>query len=83
MKMLPQHFEKLKSMISVADTAELRQSYRDRGLTDQRYRWDLTYVRSDKAVMRFICDELYQYLDDTHIDTALRKIIPSLYGASE
>ena len=44
----------------------------------QRYTsfmWSLTYTT---GLTRFICDELYQYLDDTHIQTALRKYFNSL-----
>lgn len=41
---------------------------------DKRYRWDLVWaIPTIKRNAWF--DQVYQYLDDTHIDTALRRII--------
>ncbi len=37
-----------------------------------RLRWDLLYIA---VPVRWICDNLYPYLDDSHIDTALRAIM--------
>lgn len=50
---------------------ELKERYKTAGYSMKRMRWDLVYG-SDQ--MRFVVDELYKYLDDEHIDTALRKI---------
>ena len=41
----------------------------------KRLRWDLLY---DSVTSRWICDNLYSYVDDTHIDTALRSIMRDL-----
>ena len=41
---------------------------------DKRFRWDLFY-NSTTTVFRF---DLYEYLDDSHIDTALRRIVKPL-----
>lgn len=42
---------------------------------DKRYRWDLHYAA---GLTRFVCDNLYSYVNDTHIDTALRRIVGEL-----
>jgi hypothetical protein len=73
MKITNEHLNTLAALIAPLDTPEKRAAYRAQNLTDKRYRWDLTYVAT-----RFICDALYPYLDDTHIDTALRTIVRPL-----
>jgi hypothetical protein len=42
-------------------------------VTPMRYRWDLLYA-IPRDVRQPIMDALYQYCDDTHIDTALKAI---------
>lgn len=42
---------------------------------DKRYRWDLMYAA---GVSQYICDNVYKYADDTHIDTALKQIVKEL-----
>lgn len=36
-----------------------------------RQRWDALYAA---GLSRWICDNLYSYMNDTHIDTALRSL---------
>lgn len=43
---------------------------------ERRLRWDMTYVAK---LTPWICSTLYSYLDDNHIDTALRAIMVDLY----
>jgi len=43
--------------------------------TEKRLRWDLLYYAGQST---WICDNLYDYLDDTHIDTALKSILKEL-----
>jgi hypothetical protein len=38
----------------------------------KRLRWDMLYTVIGS---RWICDNLYSYLDDSHIDSALRSIM--------
>ena len=65
-------------MVAPLDTTERRDWYRANRVTlrakdlDMRYRWDLL------RASRFPTTSLYSYLDDTHIDTALRAIVRSL-----
>lgn len=53
-----QHFENLKSDERVKDI-------------NKRFRWDCLYAAK---LNDFLCHTLYKYLDDTHIDTALKQI---------
>lgn len=41
----------------------------------QRFCFDLLYASIPSS---WVCDELYPYLDDSHIFTALRKICPKV-----
>jgi hypothetical protein len=48
---------------------------------DKRYRWDLLYASRCKigdGVGSQGDVNLYAYMDDSHIDTALRSIVPAL-----
>lgn len=44
---------------------------------DKRCRWDCFHCTDREWRMEFT-DRVYKYLDDTHIDTALRKIYKTL-----
>lgn len=84
MKITPEHLEELRKAVTPLDTPERRERYRQAGLADmdlnKRYRWDLLYGSKlkigDGRGMSGL--PLYAYLDDTHIDTALRRIVKSL-----
>lgn len=41
----------------------------------KRWRWDLLFAAKKFMPEHFVCDVLYKYMDNTHIDTALRKIV--------
>lgn len=80
MRMKPEHVADLKAAIQPYDTPERRARYiagdfpradttRDK---DMRYRWDLVYAA------QYNCTIFYGYLNDDHIDTALRSIVPPL-----
>ena len=72
MKIKPQDLEVLRRAIAQRDTEEKRKYYKSAGLSHKRYRWDLA---RDSGLLRFICDTLYTYLNDDHIDTALRSVV--------
>lgn len=79
MKMTASHFAKLKTMICdhqdhIDDYVE---ACRTMELSEKRIRWDLLWnVPHSSRVVWF--DEVYKYCDDTHIDTALKKIVNGL-----
>jgi hypothetical protein len=84
MKIKLEHFEILKAALVPLDTAARRAQYRAGAFPraqhvkdlDKRYRWDL--LNMQPALLRWVCDEIYTYADDAHIDTALRAIVPAL-----
>jgi len=75
MKMKQIHFNYLRTMIGALNSEQARAEYRAKGLTLKRYQWDLTYAA---GLSRFICESLYPYLNDDHIQTALNRIVPEL-----
>lgn len=78
MKMTSEHFAQLEALLRPHDTAFHRDRYAVAGHSTRRYQWDL--VRHAGA-LPFICDSLYQYLNDDHIQTALNRIIKPLEAA--
>jgi len=70
MKIKPQHLEYMRAAIEPKMREYPRHAYRQ--LSDERYRWDLFYVAGLAA---YACSTLYSYLNDAHIDTALRHIM--------
>lgn len=78
LKITPEHYEHLQKVITPLDTRARRTAYKAAGLTAMRYRWDLLRMATTTPYtppMKWVCDNLYPYLDDTHIDSALRKIL--------
>ena len=51
--------------------------YARRGLSDERHRWDMLWhaCEHSKKPHGCFCADLYKYLNDSHIDTALRYIV--------
>lgn len=74
MKMRHDDFEQLRSGIKAVmdDYPESRGNYIKAGRTDRRWRWDLFHAACDRKLVNSY--SLYCYLNDDHIDTALRSI---------
>lgn len=72
MRVTAEHLRALTNAITPYDTPERRARYREHELSDTRYRWDLFWLVDG---MTLTADENYA---DAHIDTALRKIVPTL-----
>ena len=80
MKMKPEHYKHVESeIIRFLDTEEPRLpghiahvicegKYKD---LKKRIRWDIFYAAH---LSKYACKYLYSYLDDAHIDTALRTV---------
>jgi hypothetical protein len=83
MKMKPEHYQSLKHAIDAFLEAypEIPDRYRNGDYPNadrtkelnRRFRWDLFW-----AVRHEFDVELWDYLLDEHIDTALRRIVPEL-----
>lgn len=78
MKITPDHFRTLSHAICRAQQgAETLDEYvNQHGLTAKRWRWDLLWRAKRVGYLpeRFVEDNLYNYVNDDHIDTALRRI---------
>lgn len=79
MKMQPVHFEHMRSSIAKFDTDFHRSRYAAAGLSTTRYQWDL--VRA-AGLTPWLCETLYSYLNDSHIQTALNKIVEPLESSA-
>ncbi|CAN7647212.1 hypothetical protein LJR129_005036 [Acidovorax sp. LjRoot129] len=89
MKIRQEDLLALRNAVQPFDTVERRAAYAAGNFPraelcknrDMRYRWDLLYMSrlriGDGAGMDGDLN-LYSYLDDTHIDSALRSFIPAL-----
>ena len=77
MKMTTSDYLSLKRQIkqTLEETGASWEEYQKSGLSHTRWRWDLLW-HCDTITPR-----LYQYLDDAHIDTALRKATKELRQA--
>lgn len=72
MKISKEHFVQLKNAVESSPVYPDLMDYRARGLSDMRYRWDCVW--SVSASLREWFGQVYQYANDEHIDTALRRI---------
>lgn len=79
MKITPNHYNQMKQAIEAIPT-ELKYMHfeslkLDNRVKDinKRFRWDCFNCA---GLTQFACDNLYSYLNDAHIDTALKSIIP-------
>ncbi len=78
--MSKEHYNVLRDAISKLDTELNRGYYRSGNYpradrtkdVNKRYRWDLLHVA------KIDVSELYKYLNDDHIDTALKAIVKVL-----
>lgn len=89
MKIKAEHLEILRASIVPLDTPERRARYLAGDFKnaeavkdlDRRYRWDLLwsfrtsagYTKDGVSIL-----DLYLYLNDVHMDTALRSLVPPL-----
>ena len=81
MKIKPEHFAVLKTAVEKFDTPFHRSRYKAAGLSDKRFRWDCLWaskVRIGDGVGIKGDLDLYAYMNDDHIDTALRSIVKPL-----
>lgn len=61
-----------KEIAAIRPTFSTEVQYLAAGLTPKRYRWDLSYAAK---LSPFISSVIYKYADDSHVDTALKKIV--------
>lgn len=72
----PEHIEYMRAEMLKSGSTPTLQSYLDKGLSEKRWRWDWSY--STPGLTKWICDNIYPYANDTHLDTALKHITKGL-----
>jgi hypothetical protein len=77
MKIQSEHYEHMKSAISAVAVQHPVADYRTANptFTDMRVRWDYCHAA---GLTPWTCANLYSYMNDEHIDTALRHIFTEL-----
>lgn len=77
MKMTKDHYDELKRHVGWFFNPDNYSYYQEKGFSDMRFCWDAIQA-SDLDF--WVCHYLYPYLNDNHIDTALRKIMKENLG---
>jgi hypothetical protein len=81
MKITPEHYNYMKRAIDALTNDRIEDAKKIAGKKDlakdvaKFYRWQLFAFA---GLSSYACDTLYKYLDDTHIDTALKNIVKDL-----
>lgn len=79
LKMTDVHYEVLKSdfeaLSKKMDLLHIKARYEQAGHTPLRFHWDMFWYLKNSA---WVCRELYPYLTDDHIDSAIVKIFKEL-----
>lgn len=91
MKIQPEHYKTLVNALKAVKAAHPKispQSYAANKIgkdTAKRFRWDALHAaKFDVEKGRsWVNDVLYKYMDDNHIDTALKKAVKDVWGVSE
>lgn len=73
MKMIKTHYDHMKQAIDkvLNNNPNAYEGYVEKSLSNMRFRWDIMHAAN---LTSYACNHLYGYLNDGHIDTALRKI---------
>ncbi len=80
MKITQEHYNHIKQAITplasklILHREALKSDTRVKDL-EKRLRWDGLYAAH---LSQWLCDNVYSYMDDTHIDTALKSIMKEL-----
>jgi hypothetical protein len=81
MKIKPEHYDHMRSAIQevVKKLPDGIEGYRQELIAEgkakdieKRLRWDMSYLA---RLTPFICENIYSYANDDHVDTALRRIM--------
>ena len=75
-KVITEHFRKFTT-IQVIDHAEFIRTEGKAKDESKRLRWDIMHY---SGLTPFLCDTLYKYCDDTHVDTALKQAMKEVFN---
>ena len=77
MKMKQEHYDILNNAIKSSRFYDDLMNYKQAGMSAKRWRWDCLW--SVRESLKEWFSIVYQYLNDDHIDTALRRITNENY----
>lgn len=89
MKITQEHYKHMESCITQSFSREWVNTYsmevlkayekagKTRDQVNKRVRHDLVY--NTIGLTKWICDTIYKYADDSHLDTALKQIVKNNY----
>lgn len=80
MKIKAEHMEHMRVQMMKSGSPPTLNSYLNQGLTEKRWRYDWLWKA---GLSKWICDNIYPYANDDHIDTALRYITRSIKSTEE
>ena len=72
MKITPQHYDTLKTKMDKVINDNIKAEYKKAGLSKAGLAWDALHASVPSS---FICKDLYEYLNDSHIETAILGIV--------
>lgn len=75
MKIKPEHVQHMRDALSKFDTDFYRSRYLAAGLSTKRFQWDALRAA---GLISWLCDVVYPYANDDHVQTALNRIIKPL-----
>lgn len=80
MKIQKEHYDFMKNAIaSISKQAKAERELVAQSKTsldkEKLFRWNMSY---QAGLTKYICENVYEYANDDHIDTALRNIIKEL-----
>lgn len=79
LKIKPEHYEYMKAKIEAIDRKVVRQKLIHSKAVpknfERRFRWDCLYAA---GLSKWICDNLYPYMNDDHITNALNQIFKEI-----
>lgn len=83
MKIKAEHYATLKSMLSQYshDNREKVLAYKALKLgkdPERRFRWELFTFARRSGAEKIALEDIYRYANDTHLDTALKRIVREL-----
>lgn len=76
LKISDEHMAVLRKYVAPLYDGKTRGYYADIGLNETRYRWDMFWLAKNRhrEVLTKMMDEFYCYANDTHLESALKKL---------
>ena len=72
MRITKEHINYMRTEMCKSSKTPSLSSYINKGLSEKRWRWDWCYATP--GLSKWICDNIYPYANDDHLETALKFI---------